>query len=130
MIVDISAASFSERKPSFSWLLLLGVPVAASISISVPPGCEMGVPFFIPNCACVGCSSRSSNDSIVEQRSNRESDGDVLIVVCRCIYEYEVLFSKMMMHRIMKSVVSTSNFVVWASVKPRAITYEFRRRST
>ena len=82
MILDMSAASFSERKPSFSWLLLLlGVPVAASISISAVPGCEMGVPFFIPNCACVGCSCRSSNDSIVEQRSNRESDDDVLIVV-------------------------------------------------
>ena len=101
MIADMSAASFSERKPSFSWLLLLllGVPpVAASISISAvppPPGCEMGVPFFIPNCACVGCSSRSSNDSIVEQRSNRESDDDVLIVVCRCcIYEHEVLLAR------------------------------------
>lgn len=89
MIADMSAASFSERKPSsFCW------PAAASISISAALGCEMGVPFFIPNWACVGCSCRSSNDSIVEQRSNRESDDDVLIVVCRYVYEYEVLSAR------------------------------------
>ena len=68
----MSAASFSERKPSF-----LGVPVAASISTSSEeePGVEMGVPFLIPNWACVLGRKRK-----VSRVDRRNMDGSVLIL--------------------------------------------------
>lgn len=47
IMADMSAASFSERKPSCG---VVGTPVAGSISED-SPGLEMGVPFLMPNWA-------------------------------------------------------------------------------
>ena len=72
IIALMSAASFSERKPSCGVVVVVVVPVAASISAS-PPGLEMGVPFLIPNWAWV-VGRRRRKDSMVERRKMDRSD--------------------------------------------------------
>ncbi len=67
IIALMSAASFSERKPSCGVVVVV-VPVAASISAS-PPGLEMGVPFLIPNWAWV-VGRRRRNDRRKMDRSD------------------------------------------------------------
>lgn len=69
MMALMSAASFSERNPSFC--CSLGAPVDASISSS--PGFEIGVPFLMPNWAWMGCN-RYEKERNIEDRRMIEND--------------------------------------------------------
>lgn len=89
-MADMSAASFSERKPSCG-VVVVPPPVAGSISAD-SPGLEMGVPFLMPNWAWVG---RRRIDSMVERRKIDRSDLMILLMACwngnedaSCCYYY------------------------------------------